>query len=370
MPGLNFAPAFSFLTALSAAPLRPLHTLVRTTEARFRPSRLAAHRPAGGRALAEALARTGAGPHHCATVLREPGAGGVPTIVLGGFVPDAPDQVFLLRRFLLRAGDVYYVNYPRHGFSPEVLAAQLADLTEELAAAGKPPVVFAVSFGAGLVLDWLRRARLAGNAVQIAGLVLVSPVTCMADLIAPGTAKPATLLGRAIQPFIAGDAAVREKAVDKARAIFTRMFEAGAQNKLALSLLMTKTETAALRASVMGAIHGITADGARERVAALGALPAPTEYFSPVLLPLTAAPVLVLYAEKEETVLDPGAPGRFAFDRAYRAYFPDGRVQTVRAKAGETPVQHASLIFHVFDFLPPLQSFYQRVRLRALPLAA
>ncbi len=354
---------------LHAAPLRPWHAFVRTTEARFRPSRAAAYVPSCRTREDDVVARGVAGAAQRAAVLREPGRGRVPTIVLGGFVPDSSDQVFLLRSFLLSAGDLYAVLYPRDAFSLDLLCAQLDDLVAELAARQQRPVLFGVSFGAGLVLEWLRRRRLAGDDPALAGVVLVSPVACVADVMAPGEAKPATLLGRAVKPYLE-PAPPNEAAVERTRTVFTRMFEAGAQNKSALRRLMTPAELERLRASVMGTIRGITANGARERMAALRQMKAPTDYFAPGLLPLTHAPALVLLAEREDAVLDPRAPSLFAFRHAHRAYFPHGVVREVAARAGDPPVQHASLVFHVFEFLPPLQAFYAEVRAHRLPLAA
>lgn len=369
MPGPNFAPTLSFISALSGSPLRPLHTFVRTAEEHFRPSHVRPHLPKVQHAQTAVLKRNPSAFEFRARVLREVGVGRVPTIVLGGLVPDSSEQVFLLRRFLLKAGDLYYINYPRTGFSLELVCAQLADLVAELTAAGQPPIVFGVSFGAGVAVDWLRRARLAGTDPLLAGLVLVSPVTCVADLIAPGAAKPATLIGRALKPFL-DPTRMSEEMVEKSRMVFLRMFEAGAQNKAALRLLMTARESERLRAAVMATIRGITWRGSCESVQALASMVSPTDYFSPTLLPLTSAPTLVLFAEREEAVLDECAPALFAFERAPQAYFSQGVMQRVKARAGEPAVQHASLIFHVFEFLSPLQSFYQHVRRRPLALAA
>ncbi|MBS0631669.1 MAG: alpha/beta hydrolase [Verrucomicrobia bacterium] len=357
MPALSFAPAVSLLAAFQrVSPVTPLRTFMRATEEHFNPSRLAPHTPQVRHAQDAVFAAGATGPHQLCHVLREPGRGRTPTIVLGGFVPESTEQVFLLRRFLLRSGDVYYINYPRNGFSLDLLCAQLDDLVEELTAKKQPPVLFSVSFGGGLVLEWLRRARLAGRNPALAGNVLVSPVACVADLIAPGAAKPATLLGRAVKPWL-GTGEVREETVEKSRVIFTRMFEAGAQNKASLRLLMTRAELNRLYAGVMGAIRGINAAGACERVRSLAGMAAPTAYFQPGLLPLTAAPTLIMYAEREETVLDPGSPTRFALTSATQAYFPGAKVRTIANPFG-SPVQHASLIFHVANFLPPLAAFY------------
>lgn len=370
MPVLNFAPTLSFISAWGVAPLRPLHALVRHTEERFRPQQLRPHRSADLPVGAPASDRTAGDPAEAAVILREAGKGRLPTIVLGGLVPDATEQVFLLRRFLRKTGDVYYVQYPKDGFSLDRLCEQLSGLVAELGAEGQPPVVFAVSFGAGLVLEWLRRARLAHAEPALSGLVLVSPVTCVADIVAPGPAKPTTLLGRALRPYLDPEAAASEAAVEKSRLVFLRMFEAGAQNKLALKLLMSADETERLRKAVMATIRGVTRHGAQRRVQALAAMQAPTAYFSPTVLPLSRAPVLILFAEREDVVLDPAAPVRLALDGAAHAYFPQAVVGRVRGRRGGPPVQHASLIFHVFEFMPPLRTFYQRIRRDAFAMAA
>ncbi len=370
MTAARFAPALSWYSMLHAAPLRPLHTLVRTTEARFRPARAAVFRPLNRRAQDEVLAAGLADPRQGAELLREAGRGRVPTIVLGGFVPDSSEQVFLLRRLFLQAGDLYPVMYPRDGFSLDLLCAQLDDLVAELNAVGQPPVLFGVSFGAGVVLEWLRRRRVAGDTPVLAGVVIISPVACVADIVAPGLAKPASLLGRALKPLLGEVGPGTEGAVEKSRTVFTRMFEAGAQNKAALRRLMTVPELERLRAGVLGTIRALTTRGAYERVQALAAMRTPLDYFRPELLPLTTAPALVLFAEREEAVLDPRAPAIFAFKHATPAYFPAGTVREVAARPGAAPVQHASLVFHVFEFLPPLQAFYARARASVLALAA
>jgi len=369
MPVLSLAPAVSLLTAFQrVSPVRPLRTWWRTTEDRFNPPRIAAHVPQVRTAQDALVARGEAGLHQIATIQREAGRGRTPTIVLGGFVPDAPEQVFLLRRFFLRFGDLHYVCYPRQGFSLDMMCAQLDDLVEELTRAGRPPVIFSVSFGSGILLEWLRRARVAGRRPAIAGTVLVSPVGCVEDILDPRLPKPATLLGRALKPYLA-EGVLREEAVEKSRTIFTRMFEAGAQNKASLRMLMTRAELHRLYEGVMGTIRGVSAEGARERVRALRQMPAPAGHAAPGSRALSSAPCLVLYAEKEDAVLDASSPTRRSFESAMPACFPAGRVQVVSTPLAN-PVQHASLIFHAFDFLPPINAFYQRLRAGRLPAAA
>ncbi len=256
-----------------------------------------------------------------ATVYWDRGVGRVPTVVLGGFLPDSTEQLFSLRRFLRRSGNVYYVNYPRLGFSTELLFAQLDDLLAELTdRGGRAPVLFGVSFGAGLLVEWLRRTRQAQRATPIAGSILISPVACTADVFAPGGAAT-SLLGRALEPYLAGQADPRTHA--RSRALFTRMFESGAQkqNERALANLMTADELAGLRRAVRATIGETTHTGACERVQALlelRGLGAPPE----CVAPLSDAPTLILYSEKESGVLTDSSPTRRALDRSGAVYFP------------------------------------------------
>jgi len=368
MPALSFAPAFALFSAIGrGSPAQPLRTFIRTTGYKLRPPRPLAHTPVVRQAQDAVLGSGAAGPHQLATLLCERRKGPVPTIVLGGFVPDATEQVFLLRGSLLSRGSVYYFNYPRNGFSADLLFAQLDDLVSELSLLhDTPPVVFSVSFGSGLVLEWLRRTRAAGRHADIAGAVFVSPIGCVEDLLAPGEAKPATLLGRAVKPFLdAADGQVDPRHVEKSRTIFNRMFGAGAQNKAALTALMTPGELRHLHAAVMDTIARVDARGACERMRALNAFASPATYFSQQLLPLTHAPALILFAEDEESVIDARSPTRFALNAAHRAYFPHSECRTL-ANPGGAPVQHASLIFHSANFLPPISRFYQGLKTRKL----
>ena len=371
MPALSFAPAISLLAAFTrVSPTQPLRTFIRTAGYKLRPPRPLPHAPLVHAAQDTVLGSGRAGPHQMAALLCEQRKGPVPTIVFGGFVPDATEQVFLLRGFLLKNGSVYYLNYPRQGFSADLLFAQLDDLVDELTLIhGTPPVIFAVSFGAGLVLEWLKRMRRAGRHLELRGLVLVSPVACIEDLLSPGEAKPSTLLGRAVKPFINGDTPPDARQIEKTRTIFARMFEAGAQNKAALAALMSRDELRHLHTSVMTTIAGVTTQGACERMQALKQFESPSSYFSQALLPLTPAPTLILFAENEDAVLAPHAPTRFVLEAAHRAYFPNSRCQTARNHRG-SPVQHASLIFHCFNFLPPISRFYRGLKTGKLLHAA
>src|SRR5687768_10701230 len=106
----NVTPTLSLFSSLGMASWGPLQTLVRTTEERWRPRLVEVHRLSIADAQRALLGRPAAVSDHPAVVHREVGAGRVPTIVLGGLVPDSTEQVFLLRRFLVKSGSVYYIN--------------------------------------------------------------------------------------------------------------------------------------------------------------------------------------------------------------------------------------------------------------------
>jgi pimeloyl-ACP methyl ester carboxylesterase len=363
MPAINLAPAFSFFSSFSRlSPTQPIQTLIRNTENKLRPPCQLPFTPAIRKRQEAVLVSGAAGVHQAVNILHEKRIGRAPTIVLGGFIPDATEQVFLMRGFLLKHGSIYYFNYPNHGFSIDLLLAQLDDLVEELAEHhGQRPVIFSVSFGAGLVMEWLKRARRAGRHIDLRGIILISPVACVEDLLAPGDAKPTTLLGRAIKPYVDPHKLADEQTVAKSRAIFTKMFEAGAQNKESLRGLMTRKELRQLRDAVMNTIQTIESAGACERVQAIKQLETPSSYFSQTLLPLSSAPTLILYAEKESSVIADHSPTRFVLESAHRAYFTDSQHKLITNHRG-SPVQHASLIFHCFNFLPTISAFYRRVK--------
>jgi pimeloyl-ACP methyl ester carboxylesterase len=324
---------------------------------------------AATRARDELLRQGRAAPRQLASVLFERSGGGLPTIVLGGFVPDSTEQVALLRGFFLRKGSVYYLNYARGGFSLELLAAQLDDLVADLNTIhGRKPVVFSVSFGGGIALEWLRRVRAEGRIPGVAGLVFVSPVACAADVLETNGAKPATLLGRALKPYLEAGAQRDPALVERSRVIFSRMFEAGAHNKASLKGLMGKDELRRLRAAVLGAIREIDLVGAHERVRALGEMSDIAMWSASGVLPLSQAPTLILFAEREGAVMTEGSPTRAALELSREAFFSNSECRVVAG--GGTPVQHASLIFHYFQFQPHIAAFYRLLKTGKLRLAA
>ena len=365
-PALPTAPPAPGVLSLIAPPL-PLRAFLRFAGYRLRPPQPVPHAPEVTHAADAVLARGEAEPRQASTVLCERRAGDRPTIVLGGFVPDSTEQVFLLRGMLLRHGSVYYLNYPRRGFSIAMLCAQIDDLVEELRLRGQRPVVLSVSFGCAVLVEWLRRARAQRRETPVSGAVLVSPVACYEDVADPSSARPATLLGRALRPFAERGVGADPSVVERARVILLKMFEAGANNRAALAGLLSPAELRRLHAAVSAAIRGIDATGAIERVGALRALDPPASWATP-WPPLCPAPALILYAEKEGSVLSANSPTRRLLESDRSRLFPASECRVVRG--GVTPVQHASLIFHHYQFLPHVAAFYRRSNSGKFVLAA
>lgn len=76
---------------------------------------------------------------------------------------------------------------------------------------------------------------------------------------------------------------------------------------------------------------------------------------------LADVPTLILYAEKESAVLTERSPTRRALEHTPRSWFPQGECRLVTNRRG-SPVQHASFIFHCFDFQPLIAAFYRRLK--------
>ncbi len=334
-----------------------------------KPSRPRPFTPAVTRARDAALMRGNAEARQLATILCEDRPGHHPTIVLGGFVPDSTEQVFLLRRMLFQSGSVYYLNYSRRGFSLELLCAQLDDLVEELTVLrNQRPVIFTVSFGGGLLVEWLRRTRAGQRRTEISGAILVSPVACVGDVLDPAESKPATLTARALKPYFDPPEKMSHSVVERSQAIFSKMFNAGAQNRDALLGLMDAEEIEHFLEGVMVSIKGLDYAGASERVRALGQFVEPDEWSAPDLAVLAEAPTLILYAESEGTVLTGNSPTRAALNSDLVRLFPQGECRVVTG--GASPVQHASLIFHHHQFLPHVANFYKELRTGKVSVAA
>lgn len=287
-------------------------------------------------------------------VFKEKGVGEIPTIVIGGFVPDATEAVEFQRELLKSFGSIYYINYARNGFSAEMFSAQLGDLIEDINLGGKAPVIFAVSFGCGLVSTFLRERCDPG--LRIKGVVMGSPVLCTDDLVRPQEVKGAGVrmlesnLRRILKADVSnGDDVSRQ--IERARRCFQSLFEAGAMNRELTGRHVT------IRRKIMDALSSTTSAGGYERVLALKGLSSPHGG-----KPIFGGRTLVLLAESEDDLLAPTSPTLTLLrdPQARRELFPCGTFRTVISPVEGDAVPHASLIFHQHCYNPLIAAWYGR----------
>ena len=289
-------------------------------------------------------------------IFREKGVGNVPTIVLGGFVPDATESVEFQRKLLRRHGSIYYVNYARNGFCQEMFTAQLTDLIEDLARRGQKPLVMGISFGCGLLSNFLRLADEQMHE-SIRGLILVSPVITADDLIRPAEQKRdgVRMLESNLEKIVAADPADEagiSKQIERSRRCFQALFNAGAENRT------LNVRHLAIRKKINNVIGYTTARGGFERVTALRDFRFPL--FSRSLFP---GPVLVLLAENESDILVSTSPTLKLFSEPslYTRLFPDCQLKTVKSGIAGDGVSHASLIFHHEAYNGLLEGWYDKL---------
>jgi pimeloyl-ACP methyl ester carboxylesterase len=289
-------------------------------------------------------------------IFREKGAGDVPTIVLGGFVPDATETVEFQRRLLRQHGSIYYVNYSRKGFCQEMFTAQLTDLIEHLVQKGQKPLIMGVSFGCGLLSNFLQHADEWVHE-SIRGIVLVSPVITTDDLIRPVEQKRdgVRILESTLKKIISADPANESdiaKHVERSRRCFQALFNAGAENRT------LSVRHLAIRKKIFDVIEYTTARGGFERVSALRGFNFPTPTST-----LFSGPVLVLLAENESDILVPTSPTLKLFSEPslYTRIFPNCRVNAVKSKIAGDGVAHASLIFHHEAYNTLMDGWYDKL---------
>jgi pimeloyl-ACP methyl ester carboxylesterase len=297
-------------------------------------------------------------------IFREKGAGNVPTIVLGGFVPDATELVEFQRKLLRQHGSIYYVNYSRNGFCQDMFAAQLTDLIEDLARKGQRPLIMGVSFGCGLLSNFLRQANEQVHE-SVRGLILVSPVITTDDLIRPTEQKRdgVRILESNLKKIVAADPANEadiSKHIERSRRCFQALFNAGAENRT------LSVRHLAIRKKINDVIEYTTARGGFERVTALRDFRFP--HFTSTLFP---GPVLVLLAENESDILVPSSPTLKLFSEPslYTRIFPSCLVKTVKSQIAGDGVAHASLIFHHEAYNTLLEGWYGKLLYPQLKLA-
>lgn len=287
---------------------------------------------------------------------KEKGIGQHPTIVVGGFVPDATEALEFQRPLLRQHGSIYYLNFPRYGFSQELFYAQLSDLIADLDSQRRRPVLLGVSFGAGLLVQYLRQASEAIHGM-LRGLLLVSPVLCTDDLVRPkgersGGVRMLESNLRKILEVNPADQEALHKQVERARRCFQALFESGAENRPLSSRHL------AIRRRIFGVLEHTSSLGGYQRVLAL-------RDFSPpgVGASIFDGPTLLLAAEDEASILVPGSPTLALLqDKAtFKSLFPNGSTRTVCSTDAADPVVHASLIFHQHCYNPPLEHWLERL---------
>jgi hypothetical protein len=294
-------------------------------------------------------------------IFKEKGAGDIPTIIIAGFVPDATEVVEFQRPLLKNYGSIYYMNYPRNGFSIEMFYAQLADLIEDINRRGKKPVLFGISFGCGLIASFLRE-MMTDNPLKIKGVVMASPVLCTADLVRPEGERTGgvRMLESNLKRIFKANADNEEdvsRQIERARRCFQSLFEAGAENRELTSRHLS------IRKKIMDVVGKTSAIGGYERVLALKDFPSPTAD-----TPVFSGPALALLAEMEESILVSTSPTLAALKNPdiRTALFPRGKVKHVVSPVRDDAVVHASLIFHHHCYNPLIEAWYDKLRQPAL----
>lgn len=292
---------------------------------------------------------------HC-QLYKEKGEGRHPTIVVGGFVPDATEALEFQRPLLRRHGSIYYLNFPRNGFSQELFCAQLSDLIADLSRQDRRPVLLGVSFGAGLLVHFLRQATEEIHGM-LRGLMLISPVLCTDDLVRPRGERSGgvRMLESNLRKILEVDPADRDglhKQVERARRCFYALFEAGAESR------PLSGRHLAIRHRIFGVLEHTSALGGYQRVLALRDFVAPHSGAS-----VFDGPTLLLTAEDEASILVPGSPtlGLLEDQALFRQLFPNGTARVVSSPDAGDPVPHASLIFHQHCYNPRLGHWLERL---------
>ncbi len=290
-------------------------------------------------------------------IYREKSAGSRPTIVVAGFVPDATEVVEFQRPLLRRYGSIYYINYPRNGFNQQLFEAQLADLIEELCLKGERPVLMGISFGAGLVVDFLRHASEELHD-RLRGVMLVSPVLCTADLIRPDNQRTGgvRMLESNLRKILQADPENAEdlnRQLTRARRCFQSLFEAGAENRKLTARHLT------IRQRIFSVLEHTSNLGGYERVLALRNFKEPDQGRNT----LFAGPTLIMLAEDEESILVPSSPTlkTCSIHHALSRIFPNGRVCQVSSRDEGDRVPHASLIFHQHCYNPRMEIWFEKL---------
>ena len=292
-----------------------------------------------------------------------------PSILLPGFLPDGNEAFFLLRKCFRKFGAVYYFNYPTRHFHKETIFYQLFDTIVQInkrkfkAPGPKPaPFLIGTSFGGHMIVSfikWLRERGLTER-VHIRGLILISPVLCLEDIVDPHLQRQKTLVGRSVSHLLETDPGNPEavsKNMQKAKSIMVKMFTSGRdlmnfESKDLIPIF-------AIEDDVLNVFRQSEEDdvGYFTRFIELRKEPPIQQRF------LTGIPTLVLFAEGEGDVMTANSPTFHAFSQAnpLRQIFPEGTVEFVHSNSSVRKVTHSDLIFQADRFIEHLEPWLDKV---------
>ncbi|MCS6970908.1 MAG: alpha/beta hydrolase [Planctomycetota bacterium] len=288
-------------------------------------------------------------------------------LCLPGLVPDGPETFERQLRMLRAFGSVVTVSYPDHAFDLDAIIAALHDELERALQEERKPVLVGLSVGGGIALEVIRRRLEAGKPLPLAGIVLISPLTCTADL--------SPLLSRLMQPIIAESAKEGGRpdiAQERGRQLFKSLVTKATEQVEAshdilrwlgpFGLLLPQGYAAWREKRIIERIQRtferVPPEGAVARVLAL------TRFRGLAGLkgPLSEAPTLILWGSKERQTLDMDGPGTGRLCRPDLAYkvFPQVEIHWIYDRqGGEVP--HASLLRHAPAFNGPWLRWLRRL---------
>lgn len=291
-----------------------------------------------------------------------------PSILFPGFLPDGNEAYFLLRKCFLRFGSVYYFNYQTRTFFKETIFHQIYDTIRHINnrqlknMKRAKPFLVATSFGCHILTNFLRWLHETGREgdLQIAGVVIISPVLSYEDVVNSALERQKTLVGRAVANLCAADendpVAIR-KSMQKAKSIFMKMFTSGRD--------LMKFEKKDL--IPIFAIEDDVLDVFRKEVEDddgyfLRFMELKREKRLEIAF-LSPLPTLVLMAENEHDVLVETSPTYQIFSdiKALQKIFPNGMVEVVHSNSETRRVTHSDLIFQANRFAEHLDHWLRRV---------
>lgn len=310
--------------------------------------------------LARPAPAPGAAPEPVLTRFR--GIGNLHALLVPGLVPDGLETFLRTRKHFQAKGDVSVATYPHAVFEIESLFGMFDRFLSECRRQKRRPLLVGVSVGGGFLLEYLRRRKHLGLETDIAGLVLVSPLTCTQDL--------APVLRRLWIPIVADDPTAVQ-ALEKGRSFFRQLASKSARKGTVPSGWtgffaaftpqgIGEIMDASLRKRIEKTLASIPAEGAIARCRSLKLLNG-LEKSGPATV-LCDKPTLILWGSKERHTLDVDGPGVGVLCRPDLAerHFPDCQVQWVYTKDGES-VPHASLLKHDKAYARPLKEFMARL---------